>query len=116
MRRQGQWSQERHLPILLYLRDHAAAIVADPLIALTDLLRSTLGKIRTTEPYGWFEQRLRDGECVVLLDGLDEVARPEDRRKVAAWAERQIRQYSSLVGSSGSTGVPHGAGTKSPAG
>ena len=89
-RRRGQ---KRHLPILLYLRDHVAAVVADPDIALTALLRSTLGELRLAEPDGWFEQRLRDGECVVLLDGLDEVARPEDRRKVASWAERQIRQY-----------------------
>ena len=89
-RRRGQ---KRHLPILLYLRDHVAAIVADPNVALTALLRSTLGELRPAEPDGWFEQRLRDGECVVLLDGLDEVARPEDRRKVASWAERQIRQY-----------------------
>ncbi len=29
----------------------------------------------------------------MLLDGLDEVARQEDRTKVAAWAERQISQY-----------------------
>ena len=91
LRRRGQ---KRHLPILLYLRDHVAAVVADPNVALTALLRSTLGEqLRFTEPDGWFEQRLRDGECVVLLDGLDEVARPEDRRKVASWAERQIRQY-----------------------
>jgi hypothetical protein len=85
--------QKRHLPVLLYLRDHVGAIVADPCVGLTALLRSTLGELRPAEPEGWFEQRLRDGECVVLLDGLDEVARPEDRRKVASWAEDQIRQY-----------------------
>ena len=89
----GGAAKNAHLPILLYLRDHVAAIVADPNVALTALLRSTLGELRPAEPDGWFEQRLRDGECVVLLDGLDEVARPEDRRKVASWAERQIRQY-----------------------
>ncbi len=90
---QRDHGQKRHLPILLYLRDHVAAVVADPDVALTTLLRSTLGELRLAEPDGWFEQRLRDGECAVLLDGLDEVARPEDRRKVASWAERQIRQY-----------------------
>jgi predicted NACHT family NTPase len=30
---------------------------------------------------------------VVLLDGLDEVARQEDRRHVADWVELQIKQY-----------------------
>ena len=78
---------------MLYLRDHVPAIVADPDVALADLLRSTLGGLRAAEPQGWFEQRLRAGECVVLLDGLDEVARQEDRTKVAAWTERQISQY-----------------------
>jgi NACHT domain len=91
--RRDRQGRERRLPILLYLRDHSAAIVADPNITLTDLLRTTLGELRATEPDGWFEQRLRAGECVVLLDGLDEVAQSERRRKVAAWAERQIRQY-----------------------
>jgi NACHT domain len=92
-RRRGRRGNQRCVPILLYLRDHAAAIVAGTDVALTDLLRSTLGELRASEPDGWFEQRLRCGECVVLLDGLDEVARPEDRRKVASWAERQIRHY-----------------------
>jgi len=84
---------KRRLPILLYLRDYVTTIVGSPTVALTDLLRGTLGELRAAEPEGWFEQRLREGDCVVLLDGLDEVARPEDRRAVAAWAERQIRQY-----------------------
>ena len=92
-RRRGRRGQERCLPILLYLRDHAAAISADPDITLTGLLRSTLGELRATEPDGWFEQQLANGECLVLLDGLDEVARSQDRMKVAAWVERQIRQY-----------------------
>jgi predicted NACHT family NTPase len=90
---QRRLGQKRHLPILLYLRDHVTAVVADPNVTLTALLRGMLGELRPAEPDGWLEQRLRDGECVVLLDGLDEVARPEDRRKVASWAERQIRQY-----------------------
>ncbi len=91
--RRGRRGGARRLPILLYLRDHVPAIVADPDVALADLLRSTLGGLRAAEPQGWFEQRLRAGECVVLLDGLDEVARQEDRTKVATWTERQVSQY-----------------------
>jgi hypothetical protein len=84
----------RDLPILLYLRDHVTAITADPAAAsLAALLRSTLGDLASAEPPGWLEQKLRSGACIVLLDGLDEVARQEDRAKVAAWAERQIRSY-----------------------
>jgi hypothetical protein len=56
-------------------------------------VRGTLGRYAADEPPGWFAQRLRSGDCVVLLDGLDEVARQEDRRTVADWVERQTRQY-----------------------
>lgn len=83
----------RDLPILLYLRDHVRAIADDPDVSVADLLRGTLGSRREEEPEGWFEQKLREGECLVLLDGLDEVARAEDRKAVARWTENQIRQY-----------------------
>jgi predicted NACHT family NTPase len=93
-RKAGRRGPGRDLPVLLYLRDHAAAIKADPEAApLAALLRSTLGDLAAAEPPGWVEQQLRGGRCLVLLDGLDEVARQEDRAKVAAWAERQVRSF-----------------------
>ncbi len=85
--------RRRTTPILLYLRDHVTTIASTPDVALPELVRGTLGRYGPDEPDGWFEQRLHDGDCVVLLDGLDEVARPEDRRGVAGWVERHIRQY-----------------------
>lgn len=81
----------RGIPILLYLRDHITAIV-ERHDGLPDVVRSTLAQCGP-EPEGWFDQRLRDGKCVVLLDGLDEVASDEDRRVVSAWVERQIALY-----------------------
>jgi hypothetical protein len=86
--------QVRDVPVLLYLRDHAARIVAEPAVSVAALLRSTLGDVGVDEPPGWFEQQLAEGRCLVLLDGLDEVARPDDRAKVSAWAEAQVRRYS----------------------
>jgi hypothetical protein len=83
--------RRRSVPILLYLRDHVAAVVENPDLTLAALVRGALG--RYTEPAGWLEQRLRDGDCVVLLDGLDEVAEQADRRRVATWVERQTKQY-----------------------
>ena len=84
--------RRRHVPMLLYLRDHVNAIVEGRDDGLPSLLRSTLGAYGP-EPAGWFEQCLRGGQCVVLLDGLDEVAQDENRRVVSAWVERQITQY-----------------------
>ncbi|CCH34508.1 hypothetical protein BN6_72760 [Saccharothrix espanaensis DSM 44229] len=81
----------RRIPILLYLRDHVAEIVAGA--ELATLVRDRLGRYGPQEPPGWFEQRLRRGDCLVLLDGLDEVADKADRRKVSDWVERQTAQY-----------------------
>jgi energy-coupling factor transporter ATP-binding protein EcfA2 len=83
----------RNVPILVYLRDHVDAIVRDPAVTLPALLHTTLDRLTTPEPEGWFEARLRRGRCVVLLDGLDEVARPKDRRLVADWVERLTRKH-----------------------
>ncbi|MGH3802211.1 MAG: NACHT domain-containing protein [Pseudonocardiaceae bacterium] len=80
--------RRRVVVILLYLRDHVSAIAETPDVALSELVRGTLGRYRSDEPDGWFEQRLNDGACLVLLDGLDEVARLEDRRGVAGLSAR----------------------------
>lgn len=84
--------RSRPVPILLFLRDHVTAVLASTDVTLADLVRTTLER-GVNEPTGWFEQRLRDGECVVLLDGLDEVAKEEDRLVMSAWVERQVAQY-----------------------
>jgi NACHT domain/Sulfatase-modifying factor enzyme 1 len=83
--------RRRGVPILLCLRDHVHAIVHGH-EGLPDVARNTLGQY-APEPEGWFDQRLRDGKCVVMLDGLDEVASDKDRRIVSAWVEHQIALY-----------------------
>lgn len=85
--------QRRTVAILLYLRDHVGAIISTPDVSLSELQRGVIGRLRDEEPRGWFEQQLRNGDCVVLFDGLDEVAGLQDRRSVADWIERQIGQY-----------------------
>ncbi|MBB5627311.1 NACHT domain-containing protein [Sphaerisporangium krabiense] len=86
-------ARRRDLPVLLYLRDHAAAIDADPAIGLPALIASRLDRLRGQEPSGWFDRQLAAGRCTVMLDGLDEVAREQDRENVVDWVERQIAQY-----------------------
>jgi NACHT domain/Sulfatase-modifying factor enzyme 1 len=83
--------RRRGVPILLCLRDHVHAIVHGH-EGLPEVVRNTLGQY-APEPEGWFDQRLRDGKCVVMLDGLDEVASDKDRRIVSAWVEHQIALY-----------------------
>jgi NACHT domain len=86
-------ARRRSVPILLELRDHATRIGDDQRIPLSQLIRTLIPDLGVAEPPGWWEEQLRRGACLVLLDGLDEVARDEDRRVVADWIERQIAAY-----------------------
>jgi NACHT domain len=83
----------RHVPILLALREQAEAIVTNPAISLPDIIRAAVGGLSGKEPGGWWERQLHRGRCLVLLDGLDEVARADDRLAVAGWIDRQITAY-----------------------
>lgn len=83
----------RRVPVPLVLREHAASVVANPAVSLPEVVRAAVGDAAGREPAGWWERLLRRGRCVVLLDGLDEVARAEDRLAVADWVERQIAAY-----------------------
>ncbi|WLW56013.1 NACHT domain-containing protein [Streptomyces sp. YU58] len=84
--------RRRTVPLLLFLRDHVGTVLLAPEVTLADLVRQTL-EPGIGEPAGWFEQKLRGGDCVVLLDGLDEVARQDDRKALAVWLEHQIALY-----------------------
>jgi energy-coupling factor transporter ATP-binding protein EcfA2 len=81
------------LPILLALRDHWRDIAATPTISLSDIAHADLKRQRHEPPQGWFEHQLKQGRCLVLLDGLDEVSNQEARQQVVDWVEAQIQTY-----------------------
>lgn len=85
--------RRRSTSVMLALRDHAPAIIEDPALTLPTLLRAAMPDTEVAEPPGWWARRLRDGDCLILLDGLDEIARAEDRTAVSVWIERQISVY-----------------------
>jgi hypothetical protein len=86
----GGHSGRRRVPVLLALRERAPSIVANPAITLPDVIRAAVGAGPGREPGGWWERQLQRGRCLILLDGLDEVARAEDRLAVTEWIERQV--------------------------
>ncbi|MBV1948848.1 NACHT domain-containing NTPase [Streptomyces sp. BV129] len=89
-RRRRPW--KRRLPVLLYLRDHAGALLADEPPALETVAVSA-GWLDGKVPASWLARRLDRGGCVVLLDGLDEVADPAERGRVVAWVARQVQRH-----------------------
>jgi hypothetical protein len=93
--------QTFYVPLLLYIREHAATILRDR-PSLGDLIETYFNNPTQTKHYlappaGWFEQQLRAGRCIVLLDGMDEVPTPEDRQAIAAWIDSQISTYNQAL-------------------
>jgi NACHT domain len=89
----GGHAGRRRVPVLLALRERAESIVANPAISLPDVIRAAVGTASGKEPGGWWERQLERGRCLILLDGLDEVARTSDRIVVAEWIGRQIASH-----------------------
>jgi predicted NACHT family NTPase len=84
----------KKVPILLFLRDHAAQIAKDSDYTLDAAIHENLSQKQGPQPPpGWFNQQLRSGNCLVLLDGLDEVASTKVRSQVVKWVEDQMVIY-----------------------
>jgi hypothetical protein len=83
----------RRVPVVLALRERAESIVANPAISLPAVIRAAVGGAPGREPGGWWERQLERGRCLVMLDGLDEVARADDRLAVAEWIGRQVASH-----------------------
>ena len=88
----GRLNRKR-VPVLIALRQHADAIAANPAVSLPDVVRASVAGKPGRDNGGWWERQLDAGHCLVLFDGLDEVARAEARLAVAGWVERQIDAY-----------------------
>ncbi|HEY0544293.1 MAG TPA: NACHT domain-containing protein [Pyrinomonadaceae bacterium] len=85
-----------YLPVTLFLREHGETI-AENLPPLHQLLQTHFSdeqKFSTLKPPSdFFEAQLKEGACLVLLDGLDEVAKVEQRKTIRDWIDRQIKTY-----------------------
>jgi len=85
----------RKLPILLALRHHVSDIKDNPDLPFIEVIKQSKLYREMSEPVplSWFESQLRKGKCIVLFDGLDEVADPEMYASVEGWLEQQMRTY-----------------------
>ncbi|MFC4050008.1 NACHT domain-containing protein [Actinomadura syzygii] len=86
--------RRRTLPVLLYLRDHARMILTEDPPDLSAVAVSASWLAGRISP-AWIQSRLDRGGCLILLDGLDEVADETERSRVARWIGDQIDRYPS---------------------
>jgi len=95
--RQRKLKLPAYVPVLLFLREHIKTIAGKEPPYLAELVQTHFANNKRypdlKPPPGWFAAQLRRGRCLVMLDGLDEVARQHQREKVSAWVNEQIRLY-----------------------
>ena len=101
MRRSWAWQKSGKLPILMPLRKigrflQQADESADGHVLLLEFLQRTLQSERIDVPLDFFDPYLQSGNAVILLDGMDEVAGSDLRRRVARLVEAFTRAYPRL--------------------
>ncbi|MEG4202407.1 NACHT domain-containing protein [Microcoleus sp. Pol7_A1] len=86
------------IPILLYLRDVRQEIVNNNQLTLAELITQQVQQQQQkyqleNPPPNWFAERIRQNQCLVMLDGLDEVADETLRQQVSRWVDEQMQTY-----------------------
>lgn len=82
------------LPVLLFLRDHQQSISNNPSIPLAQLIQNQFAARQAPiPPAGWLEKQIDEGTCLIMLDGLDEVAGSEPRKLVVNWVDQCMASY-----------------------
>jgi predicted NACHT family NTPase len=85
------------IPVLLQLRNVYQDIIQEPQPSLASVIENAVKKLQSSQPLeprqGWFAKRLRQNKCLVMLDGLDEIADDAQRQQVSQWVNQQIKEY-----------------------
>lgn len=89
------------IPVFLRLRNVTPLIIKDteaekvPQTSLAEVIAKSIPDepSKTQHWQQWFDKRLNAGKCLVMLDGLDEIADEGQRRQVSNWVYQQLRHY-----------------------
>jgi hypothetical protein len=94
--RQRRYQLSSRLPLLLELRSVAPAVARKKSTTLGEAVEQYIKRsfpdLAEHARAGWFERQLLAGRCLVLLDGLDEVADPDKRMAVSHWVDEQVKR------------------------
>lgn len=80
-------------PIFLYSRDIAQHIGQNPHYSLLQAIHAMFKSRQITVPLNWLAHDLSNGRCLIMLDGLDEVAESDLRQQVVGWVQHQMQQH-----------------------
>ncbi|MEA5508343.1 NACHT domain-containing protein [Crocosphaera sp. UHCC 0190] len=96
-----EYQAPKFIPILLYLRNIRHQIATENPPKLPQLIREHIQNLPADPPLilppNWLEDQLKLGKCLVMLDGLDEVADSIEREKVSQWVNQQMTVYRTTV-------------------
>jgi predicted NACHT family NTPase len=91
--RQFHHKAPKLIPVLLYLRTIQNEITSDSPPNLVELINMQEFINMLEPPPNWFEEKLKRKKCLIMLDGLDEVADERKRIKVSQWVNMQMETY-----------------------
>jgi energy-coupling factor transporter ATP-binding protein EcfA2 len=93
-------SERRHhakapklVPVLLHLRDIRNIITSERPPNLIELIEQQDFILKLDPPPHWFENKIKQKKCLIMLDGLDEVADETQRKNVSSWVNQQLASY-----------------------
>jgi energy-coupling factor transporter ATP-binding protein EcfA2 len=94
--KQNRFKLRPFSPLFLFLREHVRSIEKES-PNLAELVQKHFSDSKRfpglKPPPRWFERNLSKGKCLVLLDGLDEVASKEHKETVSRWIDEQVRAF-----------------------
>ncbi len=95
---QRKYSREapKLIPVLLYLR-YVAKTIYSSQPTLAELVEQQESITKLNPRPNWFEDKLKHKQCLVMLDGLDEVADRNQRQAISSWLDKQIKDYSKAI-------------------
>lgn len=88
------------IPVLLLFRQIAKLVTTSPVPNLAELITKIVIResgAQLNPPSEWFQNHLKEGKCLVMLDGLDEIYNPVLRASVCEWLDEQMRNYPETI-------------------
>lgn len=81
------------IPVLIHLRDVRNIIAGAQPPNLVELIERQQFIIDLNPSPHWFENKIIQKKCLIMLDGLDEVADETQRKRVSSWVNQQLDSY-----------------------